>query len=349
MVYMTDKEKVSKLSKILENAEEQVGRCDELDPWGGIETRGAFLEACSAGGVLIAELHQTEQDIINKSQRLKAMSQLDLGSLPRLKPRTSRETLKRRSQTWGRALEVTTDLKDAVKFCARLAEEKERWFKGQDYRLAFKECSEKLAGYLLYDLLDVLAEYEAEEYPHVRLQVVCSYLKELRVEFLWDACVRGPCRTATIPSQCKFEGPLDNARGQLIVSHGGERHEVSFCMDTGREFKCLVNNTGIKDYRALLDDVWDATTGKLHSFPQDGSAVWAVPGNECVHSLETYTSLISKLLRPISVLRAYSEYARAIRAVLRRGRNRWTRRSHIKWCYLDDLDKVIAELDGKPG
>jgi hypothetical protein len=344
---MTDKEKVSRLSKILEKAEEQVRRCDELDPWGGIETGRAFLTVCSVGGALIAELHQTEQDIINQPQRLKAISQLDLGSLSRVKPRASGKTLKRWSQTWGRALELTADLKDAAKFCAGLAEEKENWFKSRDYRLAFKESSEKLAGYLLYDLLDVLAEYEAEEYPNLRLQVVCSYLKELRVEFIWDTCVRGPCRMATIPSQCKFEGPPDNAIGQLVVSYGGERHEVSFVRDTGDEYKCSVNNTGIKDYRALLDDVWDATTGKLHSFPQDGSAVWAVPGNEGVQNLETYTSLISRLLRPISVLEAYSEYARVIRAVLRRGRNRWRKQSHIKWCYLDDLDKVIAELADK--
>lgn len=364
---MTEKEKVSKLSKLLEDAEQEVKRCDELDPWGGVETRAAFLQASSAGAVLIAGLYRIDQDIIGKSRRLKTLSQLDLDSLPlrgelKLTPAATKESSKRWSQAWGQALEVTGDLGAAAKFCAKLAEEKNRWFKGQDYRVKFKECSEKLAGYLLYDMLDVLAEYEPEEYPLLRLQVLCSYLKELRVEFLWDAHVRGPCRTDSIPGQCKFGGfpkretmrlgapekMPDDLRGQLVASHGENQHKFTFCADPGQEFECLINNTGLKNYRALLDDTWDVATGKLHSYPQDGSAVWAVPGRDCIQNLEAYASLISRLLQPLSALPAHSECARAVRAIVRKGRGRWTKRSHIDWPYLHDLDKLIADLDGRP-
>lgn len=41
---MTEREKISKLSKLLGDVEEQAVRCDELNPWGRIETREAFLE-----------------------------------------------------------------------------------------------------------------------------------------------------------------------------------------------------------------------------------------------------------------------------------------------------------------
>jgi len=345
---MTEREKLSKLSKLLEDAQEQVKRCDELDPWGGIEARRAFLETCSAGGALIAGLYQIDRDIIGKFRRLKALSQLDLDRLPLLKRRRSNENLKRLSQTWGQTLELTTGLTDAGKFCASLAEGKNRWPKGQDYRINFRASSEKLAGYLLYDLLDVLAEHEPEEYPYLRLQVLCSYLKELRVEFLWDAHVRGPCRTDSIPGQCKFKKVPGAPKGQLAVLHGEDQHKFAFGADTGQEFECLINNTGIKNYRALLANVWDVTTGKLPSHPRDGSAVWAFTEHESIQSLEAYASLILELLRPLSGLAKHSECARAIRAIVRSGRGRWVKGSHIEWSYLHDLEKLITDLDGKP-
>ncbi len=361
---MTDREKGAKLSKLLADAEKQVRRCDELNPWGGIETRGAFLKACSAGADLIAKLYRIDPDIIGKSRRLKALSQLDLdpGAPGRKRKRpTGKASVKRRSQTWGRILEVITDasassepvlsppkgqrLAGAAKFAASLAEEKKKWSKDQEYRVTFKACSEKLAGCLLYDILDVLAEYDPEEYPHLRLQVLGSYLKELRVEFLWDACARGPCRTDSIPAQCRFEKLPDNLRGQLAVLHGEDQHKFTFCTDTGQEYECLTNNTGIKNYRALLDNIWDSTTGKSHSYPQDGSAVWAIVGHERVQNLEAYASLIARLLRPLSRSAKHSECARTIKAIITTGRGRWCKRTHIKWSYLNDLDKLIAELD----
>jgi hypothetical protein len=345
---MTEKEKVSKLSKLLEDAADQVRRCDELNPWGGIETQGAFLEACSAGALMMAGLYQIDRDIIGRSRRLKALSQLDLDHLLKLKPDTDKQGLKQRSRTWGRMLEATGDLTDAAKFCARLAEEEKRWSKGQDYRIKFKECSEKLAGCLLYDLLDVLAEYDPEEHASLRLQVLCSYLKELRVEFLWDACARGPCRSDTIPDQCKFENLSHDLKGQLVIVHGEDQHKLTFGAAASGESECLINNTGIKNYRALLNDIWDVTTGKLHSYPQDGSAVWAVKEHQRVQNLEAYASIILKLLRPLSALAKHGECAGAIKAIVTKGRRRWSKWTHIQWSYLNDLDKLIAELDGQP-
>jgi len=345
---MKDREKVSKLSKLLEDAEEQVRRCDELNPWGGTETRGAFREVSAGGALLITKLHQIDQNIMVKSRRLKSPSQLDLDNLLKLKPPPTDKTLTRWLRTWGQMLEVTEDLRDAAKFCASLAEKEKTWLRGQDYRIKFKECSQKLAGYLLYDLLDVLAEYDPEEYSYLRLQVLCSYLRELRVEFLWDARARGPCRTDAIPSKCKFGKLPDDLRGRLTVSHRENRHKFAFCTDTGQEFESLIDNTGLRNYRALLDDIWDVITGKLHSYPGDGSAVWAVPDRECIRNLEAYAALISKLLRPLSAVPDYGEFVRAIRAILRSGRGPLTKRSHIKWSYLDDLDKIIASLDSKP-
>ena len=354
---MTDREKAGKLSKLLADAEKQVRRCDELNPWGGVETRGAFLKACSAGADLIAKLYRIDPDIIGKSRRLKALSQLDLDAgapgRKRKRPAIGRENVKQRAQTWGRILEVTTDpstgseqrLAGAAKFAASLAEGKKKWAKDQEYRAMFKACSEKLAGCLLYDILDVLADYDPEEYPHLRLQVLGSYLKELRVEFLWDACARGPCRRDTIPAQCRFETLPDNLRGQLAVLHGEDQHKFTFCADPGQEYECLTNNTGIRNYRALLDNIWDSTTGKLHSYPEDGSAVWAIVGHERVQNLEAYASLITRLLRGLSRSAEHSECARAIKAIITTGRGRWSKRTHIKWSYLNDLDKLIAELD----
>lgn len=339
---MTEREKISKLSKLLGDVEEQIVRCDELNPWGRIETREAFLEICLAGTALIAELYQIDRDVIGRSRRLKALSQLDIDSLLKLKPPTSNDNMKPWTRTWGRILEVTGDLKGAVRFCASLTEERKRWFKGQDYRIKFRACSQQLTGYLLYDLLDVLVEYEPEEYSSLRLRVLCSYLKEFRVEFLWDAHVRGPCRTDSIPEQCKFEKLPDSLKGELAVLHGEDQHELTFQADTGKEFECLINNTGIKNYRALLDSIWDAATGKLHAYPQDGSAVWAITKRECIQNLEEYASLISKLLRPLSALPNYSDCARVTRAIIRSGRGCWAKGSHIEWSYLYDLDKCIV-------
>ncbi len=339
---MTEREKISKLSKLLGDVEEQVVRCDELNPWGQIETRKAFLEICLAGAVLVAKLYQIDRDIIGRSRRLKALSQLEIHSLLKLKPPTSNHNMKPQTRTWGRILEVTGDLKGAVRFCASLTKERKRWFKEQDYRVKFRACSQQLTGYLLYNLLDVLGEYDPEEYSSLRLQVLYSYLKELRVEFLWDAHVRGPCRMDVIPKQCRFEKLPDSLKGELAVLHGEDQHELTFQADTGKEFKSLINNIGIKNYRALLDSIWDTTTGKLHAYPQDGSAVWAITKRECIQNLEGYASLISKLLRPLSVFPNYSECARVIRAIIRSGRRCWTKVSHIEWSYLYDLDKCIV-------
>jgi hypothetical protein len=345
---MTETENVSKLSKLLEQAEEHVVRCDELDPWSGVETRAAFADVCSSGAALLGKLSQVDPDIIGKSRRLKGLSQLELAHLQKAASDKTGKDAKQRLRTWGQALEVTTDLKDAAKFCASLADEKKRWTKKQDYRSKFKEGSGQLAGYLLYELLAVLGEYDAEQYPHLRLQVLCSYLKELRIEFLWDASARGPCRRQSIPEQCKFEDLPKDLKGELAVLYGPQKHEFTLHTDAGQESQCHINNTGIRDYRALLDTIWDAATGKLHSHPKDGSAVWAIRDNECVHNLEAYASLILKLLQPLSAIPEHGESARAIRPIIRRGRGRWTKRSHIEWPYLADLDKLIAALDDRP-
>ena len=344
---MTDKEKVSKLSKLLEDAEQQVRHCDELNPWGGTETRKEFLEVSAGGALLAAKLHQIDQEIMVNSRRLTSPSQLHLDNLLKLKPPPTDKTLTRWLRTWGQMLEVTEDLRDAAKFCASLAKKQQTWSKGQEYRIKFRECSQKLAGYLLYDLLDVLAEYEPEEYSALRLQVLCSYLKELRVEFLWDAHVRGPCRTESIPKLCRFEKLPDNLKGELTVLHGEDQHELTFQADTGQEFARLINNIGIENYRSLLGSIWDAATGKLHAYPQDGSAVWTITKRECIQNLEGYASLISKLLRPLSVLPKYRQCARAIRAIIRSGRGCWAKASHIKWSYLYDLDKCIVGVGNR--
>lgn len=149
-------------------------------------------------------------------------------------------------------------------------------------------------------------------------------------------------RTDSIPKHCQFEKLPDSLRGELAVLHGEDQHELTFQADTGQEFECLINNTGIKNYRALLDSIWDAATGKLHAYPQDGSAVWAITKRECIQNLEGYASLISKLLRPLSALPNYSECARVIRAIIRSGRGCWAKGSHIEWSYLFELDKCIV-------
>jgi hypothetical protein len=371
---MTEKEKASKLSKLLEDVEQHVARCDELDPWGGIEAREAFLEACLCGTALIVRLVQTDPDMVGEFRRLKALPQIDADDLSALASPVADADSKRSAQIWGQALELTRaraesqrDLGDAqglaeeqgcygaAKFCASLAGEAKvppgtagaGWSKEQDKRIEFKEASQKLAGLLLYDLLDVLAEYEPEEYASLRLQVISSYLKELRVEFLWDGHVRGPCRTDSIPAQCKFENLPGGLTGQLAVVHGGRQHELTFSTDKAGQLECRINNTGTRNYRALLDGIWSVPAGKLRSHPQDGSAVWAFMEHECIQNLEAYASLITDLLKPLSAIAGYGDCARAIRALLRKGRGRWTQMSHVEWSYLDELDKLVAELDGK--
>jgi len=97
-----------------------------------------------------------------------------------------------------------------------------------------------------------------------------------------------------------------------------------------------------------MDSIWNRTTGKLHSHPRDGSAVWAFTENECIQNLEAYATLITDLLKPLSPLSDYSQCAREIRTLLRKGRGCWAKMIHIEWSYLDELDKLIAELDGMP-
>jgi len=345
---MTESQKVSKFSKLLEDMEKQVVCCEELDPGAGAEARPAFLEVCLSGTALIARLLQIAPDVVGKSRRLKALPQLDGDDPSALESPATKENSKRSAQIWGQTLELTAGLQGAAKLCASLVQEKKTWSKEQDERTELKGASQKLSGFLLYDLLDILAEYEPEEHAALRLQVVCSYLKELRVEFLWDAHVRGPFRADTIPSQCKFENLSDNLRGQLVAIHGGHQYEFTFETADGGKFECLVNNTGLENYRAILYSIWDRTTGKLSSHPRDGSAAWAFTEHECIQNLEAYACLITDLLKPFSPLADYSECARAIRSLLRKGRGRWTKMSHIEWSYLDEFDRLIAELDTKP-
>lgn len=342
---MTEKEKVSKLSKLLEDIEQHVVFCDEINPWGGKEMRPAFLEACMGGAVLVARLFQIDPELVGQFQRLKALPELDADDLAALERPGADENAMRWAQTWGQALELAADSKDARTFCVALTEPETTWAKEPDDRMEFKEASQKLIGCLLYDLLDVLAEYDPDEYPPLRLQMLCSYLKELRVEFLWDAHVRGPCRMESIPAQCQFEKLPDNAKGQLVAVHGGRQHEFTFITETGEEFECRINNTGIKNYRTLLNQVWDAATGKLPAHPKEGSATWAFTEQECIQNLEAYAALITDLLKPLSPLPEYSESARAVRALIRKGKGRWAKGSHVEWPFLEELDKLIAELD----
>jgi hypothetical protein len=344
---MTEKDKVSELSKLLEEAEKQVSRCDALDPWGGIEIRDAFLQVCLDGTALIAWLDQADPDIVGKSKRLKALPQLDADDPSVLISPTTAADRKRAAQIWGQALDLAADLKGAAKFCVSLADKEKSWDKKPDKRIEFRQASQKLAGFLLYDLLDILAEYDPDDYAALRLQVICSYLKELRVEFLWDGHVRGPCRTDSIPAQCEFEDLPDDLKGELAVGYGGSQHELTFSSPAAGEFECQVNNIGMENYRALLDSIWKRTTGKLHSHPRDGSAVWAFTENECIQNLEAYATLITDLLKPLSPNSDYSECARAIRALLRKGRGCWAKMTHVEWSYLDELDGLIAELEHK--
>lgn len=345
---MTEKQKLSKLSKLLEDMEKQVVRCEQLDPWAGIESRPAFLDACVSGTAVIARLFQIEPDVVAKSKRLKALPQLDSDGPSMLESPSTKEDSKRCAQIWGQALELAGQLDGGAKFCISLVQDKKSWSKEQDKRLEFRDASLKLSGFLLYDLLDMLAEYEPEEHASLRLQVVCSYLKELRVEFLWDAHVRGPCRTDTIPNQCTFEKLAGDLKGELAAVYGGNQHEFTFQTADGKEYECRINNTGLSNYRAILDSIWDRTTGRLPSYRRDGSAAWAFTEHECIQNLEAYASLVLDVLKPLSPLADYHESARAVRALLRKGRGRWTTMSHIEWPYLDELDRLIAELDARP-
>jgi hypothetical protein len=345
---MTENQKVSKLSKLLADMEKQVVRCEELDPAAGAEAQPAFLEVCLGGTSLIARLLQIAPDVVGKSKRLKALPQFDANDPSALDSPATDASRKRSAQIWGQTLELAIELKGAAKFCASLVQKGKSWSRQQDERTEFKEASQKLSGLLLYDLLDILVEYEPDDHPALRLQVVCSYLKELRVEFLWDGHVRGPCRTDTIPSQCKFENIPGNLKGQLVATHGGHQHEFTFEAVDGAKFECLVNNTGLANYRAILCSLWDRTTGKLISHPRDGSAAWAFKEHECIQNLEAYASLVMDLLKPLSSLSDYSECARAIRALLRKGRGRWSQLSLVEWSYLNEFDQLIAELDAKP-
>jgi hypothetical protein len=344
---MTEQETIAKLSKLLEDVERHVITCDELDPWGTDEMYPAFLETCAGGATLIARLFQIDTDIFSQFQRLKALPELDEDDVAALERPKASQNVTRWAQIWGQALELATDSKDARKFCAALTGPKKKWAEKPDDRIEFKEAGQKLIGCLLYDLLDVLAEHDPEEYPALRLQMLCSYLKELRVEFLWDAHVRGPCRMGNLPPQCQFHKLPKNTKGQLVAVHGGREHEFTFITDEGEEFECRVNNTGIRNYRAILNEVWDARTGKLPAHPKDGSAAWAFTEQECIQNLEAYASLITELLKPLSPLPDYSENARAIRAVIRTGRGRWAKGSHVEWSYLEELDKLIADLESK--
>jgi len=226
---MAEREKISELSTLLADVEEHVIRCDRLNPWGEIETLGAFLEICSAGAALIAGLYQIDGDMIGNFKRLQALSELRLVGKPALES----PDVKQQAETWGRVLEAVGELKGARKFCVSLTEDREKWHKGRDYRAKFRACSQQVTGNLLYDLLDYLAEYDPEEYPSLRLRVLCSYLKELRVEFLWNAHARGPCRTDTLPEQCRFAKLPENLNGQLAALHGDDQHRFVFRAEAG--------------------------------------------------------------------------------------------------------------------
>ncbi len=340
---MTERQKISKLSTLLAEVEEHVIRCDRLNPWGGIETKAAFLEICSAGAALITGLYKIDGDIAANFKRLQGLSEL----AGKNKAALDAPDVNQQTEIWGRFLEKEGELKGAKKFCKSLSEKKEKWNNELDYRIQFRACSQQMTGNLLYDLLDILAEYDPEEYPNLRLQVLCSYLKELRVEFLWNAQARGPCRTDTVPPQCTFENLPENLKGQLAAIHSDDQHQFVFQTDAGGEFECRINNTGLENYRSILNGIWDAATGKQTAHPKDGSATWIIKDRESILNLEAYASRISDLIRPLSAISDCSERTRTARALIRDGRARWAKTSHIDYSYIQDLDECIAGLEGR--
>jgi hypothetical protein len=172
-------------------------------------------------------------------------------------------------------------------------------------------------------------------------------LKELRVEFLWNAQAQGPCRTKTVPPQCTFKNLPQDLKGHLAAIHGDDQHQFVFQTYSGDEFECQVNNTGLENYSSILNGIWDPASGKQPAHPKDGSAIWTIKDRESILNLEAYASRISDLIRPLSAIPDCSERTRTARAVIRDGRARWAKTSHIDYSYLKELDGCIKGLEGQ--
>src|SRR4030042_228809 len=113
---MIEEEKVSELGKLLADVERHVVSCDELDPWGGIENRPAFIQTCVGGATLIARLFQIAPDAVGQFKRLKALPELDADDLAAMERPKTDENVTRWAAIWGQALELAPDLKEARKF-----------------------------------------------------------------------------------------------------------------------------------------------------------------------------------------------------------------------------------------
>ena len=111
---MTEQEKVSKLSKLLEDVEKQVARCEQLDPAAGVKARPAFLDACLSGTALLARLLQIAPDVVGKSRRLKALPQLDGDDQSALESPATEASRKRSAQVWGHSPPRSTISKASV-------------------------------------------------------------------------------------------------------------------------------------------------------------------------------------------------------------------------------------------
>jgi len=169
-------------------------------------------------------------------------------------------------------------------------------------------------------------------------------LKDFRDDFIRGAIVSGSCRTESIPYKYRPKDKKlpDNFEGQLVVCFGDEYHYFTFsAMDRKQDVPpWRIENTGLENYKAMLDDIWDASTGLQYRYPEDDMpAVWLVRTPEHVDLLNKKADLICELSEPILKIVA------KVRKTVRPDGHPWTTKSTVEWSYLDKLEEIIKELD----
>ncbi|MBN2591664.1 MAG: hypothetical protein JXA96_17495 [Sedimentisphaerales bacterium] len=169
------------------------------------------------------------------------------------------------------------------------------------------------------------------------IQILCSYLKIFRDDFIKGAVAFGSCRAKDISDEYKpkDQNLPDNIDCRLRISYGTNQHIFHFSKWTGKETcKWPINNTGIDDYIKMLYDIW-----------QDGNYSWLVEKPDHVELLNKKADVICELSKPLLKEKEYRSISSKVRAIIMCNGSCWTDRLSAERSYPDEIEDVIKELE----
>jgi len=170
-------------------------------------------------------------------------------------------------------------------------------------------------------------------------------VRDFRDDFIKGSIVDMPCRAQSIPDEFKPKGGgLPDVSDILQIYFGEKQHKFTLYFGPNREQKIwLINNTGLKDYKDMLDKIeLESGKGGLEN-PLD----FRYRESGVAEVLNEYVKRIYELSKPLlsSAVKKHRKCAAEVLKIIRNGGRPWTTRSGIEWYRIKQLDEIIEELE----